>query len=167
PVGVFRVTSRCRHRVATLTARAPRVAGAPGCRTTPNPRRRVSPPGGRVPMIPAAHGRPPRRDPMADDETPDEIFEDDPLVDDEVFDEPDDLDADDEVFDEIVDEDEEEEEEDEVAPAAAGKARKAAEDEEEDDDEEELDPDDVEADLDEILKDRIAAQDDEDEDEDE
>ena len=31
---------------------------------------------------------------MADDETPDEIFEDDPLVDDEFFDEPDDLDAD-------------------------------------------------------------------------
>jgi hypothetical protein len=105
---------------------------------------------------------------MADDETPDEIFEDDPLVDDEVFDEPDDLDADlatdDEVFDDIVDD---EEEEDEVAPPTTTKARKVAEDEDEEDDEEELDPDDVEADLDEILKDRIAAQEDEDEDEDE
>src|SRR5690606_34051597 len=102
---------------------------------------------------------------MADDETPDEIFEDDPLVDDEVFDEPGDLDADlatdDEVFDDIVDD----EEEDDVAPPATTKARKVAEDEDEEDDEEELDPDDVEADLDEILKDRIAAQDDEDEDE--
>jgi hypothetical protein len=69
--------------------------------------------------------------------------------------------------DEIVVEDpivEGEEVEAVVAPTKRKKAAAA----EEDDDEEELDPDDVEADLDTILKDRIAAADDlEDEDEDE
>ena len=55
-----------------------------------------------------------------------------------------------------------EEEAEEVA-AAAPKARKKRDEEE--DDEEEADPDDVEADLDKILKERIAANDDEDEDE--
>ena len=51
-----------------------------------------------------------------------------------------------------------------AAPAeAAPKARKKRDEEEEDDDE--ADPDDVEADLDKILKDRIAANEDDDEDE--
>jgi hypothetical protein len=61
---------------------------------------------------------------------------------------------------------EEEEEEGADADAAATpvKRKKAAE---EDDDEEELDPDDVEADLDTILKDRIAAADDLEDEEDE
>jgi hypothetical protein len=48
-------------------------------------------------------------------------------------------------------------------PVAVPKAKKRAEDEEDDD--EEVDPDDVEADLDTILKDRIAAVDDEEDDE--
>jgi Domain of unknown function (DUF4193) len=58
-----------------------------------------------------------------------------------------------------------------VAPApkpAAPKVRRAADEDEEEDDDEVVDPDDVEADLDAILKDRIAAQpEDEDDDEDE
>jgi hypothetical protein len=57
------------------------------------------------------------------------------------------------------DDEEKEDEEDEPPPA-----KKAGEGEEDDD---EPDPDDVEADLDTILKDRIAANDDEDDDEDE
>ena len=56
-----------------------------------------------------------------------------------------------------------EEDEDEEAPAA----RKRRATDEEDEDEELVDPDDVEADLDTILKDRIASGDDEGEDEDE
>ncbi|MEO5841542.1 MAG: DUF4193 family protein [Acidimicrobiales bacterium] len=67
--------------------------------------------------------------------------------------------VDDEVADPLVEEEEEEE-----APAAARK-RRATEDE--DEDEELVDPDDVEADLDTILKDRIASGDDEQDDEDE
>ncbi len=55
------------------------------------------------------------------------------------------------------------EDEDEAPPAA----RRKPASEEEDDEEEELDPDDVEADLDAILKDRIAASTDDDEDEEE
>jgi hypothetical protein len=55
--------------------------------------------------------------------------------------------------------------EEKAAPAAKRPARKKGEEDEEDEDE--LDPDDVEADLDTILKDRIAATDDEDEDEEE
>jgi len=61
---------------------------------------------------------------------------------------------------------EEEKEDDPVAPVEEPAARTKKRTDEEDDDEEELDPDDVEADLDTILKDRIAAAD-EDEDEDE
>jgi hypothetical protein len=56
------------------------------------------------------------------------------------------------------------EEEGDEEPVVAAKRKKATEDEEDDD---ELDPDDVEADLDTILKDRIAAADDLDEDEEE
>lgn len=68
----------------------------------------------------------------------------------------------------VVDDDEEEGEADDVVvePAAPRKKR-AGEDEEEDDDEDELDPDDVEADLDTILKDRISSGDDTEEDEEE
>lgn len=55
--------------------------------------------------------------------------------------------------------------EDDVVEEPAARAKKKGDDDEEDDDE--LDPDDVEADLDAILKDRIAAADDQDDDEDE
>lgn len=61
-----------------------------------------------------------------------------------------------------VDEDEEDEAEEETRP----KARRVDGDEEEDEDEE-VDPDDIEADLGEILRDRIAAGTDEDEDDEE
>lgn len=67
--------------------------------------------------------------------------------------------VDDEIADPLVEEDEEEE-----TPAAARKRRAT---DEEDEDEELVDPDDVEADLDTILKDRIASGDDEGDDEDE
>jgi hypothetical protein len=101
---------------------------------------------------------------------------DDELIDDEEFDEDLDveevdeedleaeavIDEDDDAFVEVVDEVAVDEEEDEVD--VAPKAKKKREDE--DEDEEEADPDDVEADLDRILKDRIAAsEDDEDEEE--
>jgi hypothetical protein len=107
---------------------------------------------------------------MADDDL-DEDF--DPDAEDEVDEEAivEDIDAEDEVLvedDALADDDAvvvvavEEEEEEVVEPAARAKKRAA----EEDDDEEELDPDDVEADLDTILKDRIAAvEEEEDEDE--
>ncbi|MGQ0617664.1 MAG: DUF4193 family protein [Acidimicrobiia bacterium] len=82
----------------------------------------------------------------------DEEFEDDvDLVEDEV-DVPDD--------DLVVADDEEEVE-------AAPPAKPASEEDSEEDDLEEVDPDDVEADLDTILKDRIAAADDDEEDEEE
>jgi hypothetical protein len=67
--------------------------------------------------------------------------------------------VDDEIADPLVEEEEEEE-----TPAAARKRRAT---DEEDEDEELVDPDDVEADLDTILKDRIASGDDEADDEDE
>ena len=66
--------------------------------------------------------------------------------------------VDDEIADPLVEEDEDEE-----APAA----RKRRATDEEDEDEELVDPDDVEADLDTILKDRIASGDDEGDEEDE
>ena len=91
-----------------------------------------------------------------DDVDPDDVEPDDVEPDDI---DPDEIDADD--FeplddDELADDDEleenaEEEEEDEAAP------RRAAAAEEEDDDEDLVDPDDVEADLDTILKDRLVA----------
>lgn len=59
----------------------------------------------------------------------------------------------------------EEQEEDDEEAVAAPVRDKAAEGEEDEDDEDLLDPDDVEADLDTILKDRIAAAEDEEEDE--
>jgi hypothetical protein len=104
-------------------------------------------------------------DELDDDFDPDAIEED---LDEEALD-PDELD--DELDDETIgDEDggealgeadeDEEEEADVVEETARAKKRR-----EEDDDEDDVDPDDVEADLDTILKDRIAAADDDDEDE--
>jgi len=108
---------------------------------------------------------------MADEELPEDVDDDlDDDMDDEDeldLDDPDleaddmadlDPDLDDDDLDDDLEEDEDEEE-DEEGPAPVKKAGA-----EEDDDE---DPDDVEADLDAILKDRIAAGDDEDEDEEE
>jgi len=111
---------------------------------------------------------------MADDDVIDEEFEveieGDLDVDVDELD-PDDLDVDD-VVDEVLVVDDDAipvvgEEEDVVddEPAPRGR-KKPAGDEEADEDEDVVDPDDVEADLDAILKDRIAAPD-EDEDEDE
>ncbi|MDQ3462637.1 MAG: DUF4193 family protein [Actinomycetota bacterium] len=106
-----------------------------------------------------------------------EVLEDDVLVDaDEVF-------ADDDFSDDDADEEDEDEEDDEgpeaaevvdpkapVVPAKGGKAKTAASaDDEEgaDDDDDEPDPDDVEADLDTILKDRLVVADDDEDDEEE
>ena len=78
-------------------------------------------------------------------------------------------DDDDVVVDDVVDEEEAEDEEDDAA-AARKKRRKttAAADEEEDDDDEDLvSPDDVEADLDRILKDRMVTVEEDDEDDEE
>src|SRR5918995_1757355 len=110
---------------------------------------------------------------MADEDTPDEEFEVEPPE--EEFDaEAADLD-DAIVDDEPEDEDEEFEELEVVAAAApaapakkatATKTRKSSDDDDEDEEDDDLDPDDVEADLDTILKDRIAAQPDEADDED-
>ncbi len=101
---------------------------------------------------------------MADDDLdeefdPDEIEED---LDEDALEE-DDADADlveDDVLVVVVDDEEEE-----SAEEISARAKKRVADE--DDDEEEADPDDVEADLDTILKDRIAAADEEEDDEDE
>src|SRR5262249_7236077 len=71
-----------------------------------------------------------------------------------------------EEFEEGEEAEEETEAEEEAAPATTARARRKAKEDEEEVDEDEYDPDDVEADLDTILKDRIAATDD-DEDEDE
>lgn len=112
---------------------------------------------------------------MADeDEVPAEIEEDEPDLDDADIDEDDLVDADidetlvlaDDTLDDadavevVVDE---EEEDAEAAPERPARAAAAAGD----DDEDEPDPDDVEADLDTILKDRIAANDDEEEEDEE
>ena len=103
---------------------------------------------------------------MADDEIPNDEPGDEPdvVIEDEEFDGEEFVDE--EVFVEVeVDEDavvvvDVEEADDE--PVVRGR-KKPAKDEEEADDEDELDPDDVEADLDAILKDRIAANADDDE----
>ena len=108
-----------------------------------------------------------------DDEVIDEEFEEeesagdpeDPDFDDEDLDgdlveEDDDLDG-----EAIVGEDDEEEDDEPVVPAT--RARPGAATGEDDDEDEDPDPDDVEADLDTILKDRIASGDDSDEDEEE
>jgi hypothetical protein len=84
---------------------------------------------------------------------------DEPDLDPEDLDEVVPLDADDDEVAETTDTAEEEEEE--AVPAARRRPR--SNDEEEED--EEIDPDDVEADLDTILKDRIASSEDEDEEE--
>jgi hypothetical protein len=134
-------------------------------------------------MIPAAMGQEQHhaapissRDSMADedfaddfDETIEELVEEDEPELDEDLDEPDLEDG--EIDEDLVVEDDlaevpeaEEEEEEEAAPVV--KKRRATD--EEDEDEELIDPDDVEADLSAILKDRIAAgDDDQDEDEEE
>jgi hypothetical protein len=115
---------------------------------------------------------------MADDDL-DEDFDPD-AIDDEIDEEaidpdaidPDAIDEDDIVDDDlattdVLDDTPEVDVVDPVAPveepAAASKVKKRSEDEDEDEDE--LDPDDVEADLDTILKDRIAAADEDEDDE--
>jgi len=106
---------------------------------------------------------------MADDDIDEEIFDAEVLeddIDEDALDEDvlDDELADDDVLvddDAVVDADVDE---DEVVEEPVARVRKRGEDDE--DDEDEVDPDDVEADLDAILKDRIAAAD-EDEDEEE
>jgi hypothetical protein len=98
------------------------------------------------------------------DEIDDDLLEED--AGDDIEADVDDFAGDDDDDDDLVDDDEEAA----AAPAtpkpakAAPKARRGDDDEEEDDDEDVSD-DDVEADLDTILKDRIAAQPDDDEDE--
>ncbi|MGH9211771.1 MAG: DUF4193 family protein [Acidimicrobiales bacterium] len=106
---------------------------------------------------------------MADDELSDDVdlpegddFEDAPEeIDEDLVD--DDVAADDDDDDDFVEADDEVEEEEEVeavvAPVPApAKPRRANDDEEEEEDEDDVSDDDVEADLDTILKDRIAAQ---------
>jgi hypothetical protein len=127
-------------------------------------------------MIPAAEGQEQHaapsmtRDGMAEEELEDDLTEtfdelevDEPEIDEDLDEELDEdvLGEDDDLVDPVA---EDEEEEEEAVPVA--KKRRAGE--EEDEDEDLVDPDDVEADLDTILKDRIAAGDDEaDEDEEE
>ena len=78
-----------------------------------------------------------------------------------------------EVFDELeddddtVEEEEEEEEEGDEEETAAARAKRRAGEEEEDEDDDLLSPDDVEADLDRILKDRLVTTDEDDEEEEE
>ena len=94
-----------------------------------------------------------------DDFEGDDEFEGDFDDDDEDFDDDDDLDEDfdnETDFDDAEDDDEEDDDEDDV-PAPA---------DDDDDDDEDVHPSDVEADLEEILRDRIAASDDDDDDED-
>jgi hypothetical protein len=106
---------------------------------------------------------------MADDDIDDEGFEGE--LDADEIDEEEILDDDEEVVDLVDDADDADADvvevadgdDDEPAAEAVPKARKKRDDEE--DDEDEADPDDVEADLDKILKDRIAANEDDDEDE--
>src|SRR5918994_3670221 len=94
---------------------------------------------------------------MADEDTPDEVLDTEELEEEFVA-EPEDLD---EAL--VVD--------DAVEPAPKPKAPatkgRRSDDEDEEEEDEDLDPDDVEADLDTILKDRIAAQPDEGDEEDE
>jgi len=102
----------------------------------------------------------------------DDLSEDEEFVEEDLDVELDEEDLDEEVLDETVlavdDEafvaEDEVEADAVVEEPAAARARKKVEEE---DDEDELDPDDVEADLDTILKDRIAAADDEDDEEEE
>jgi hypothetical protein len=97
-----------------------------------------------------------------DEEETDEVEPDVEDLDDDVIDEPDvDVDDDDAVVEEEAEEDEDD---DDTEPVAKRTKKRAEEDDDEDDDL--LSPDDVEADLDRILKDRMVTVD-EDEDEDE
>ncbi|WP_419928724.1 hypothetical protein [Candidatus Poriferisocius sp.] len=105
-------------------------------------------------------------DPDEHEEIPDEEFEEGDI--DELGDEiGDDLDEEfnDVLEDGDLDEDLDEEIEEEEEDGNNGPVRNAAMSEDEDSDGEDIDPDNVEADLDTILKDRLAAGDDEDEDE--
>ncbi len=104
---------------------------------------------------------------MADDDL-DEEFDPDVIeeeLDEEALDEEVDVEIDPDIEDDALVVVEGVEEEEEPAEEVAARAKKRRDDE--DDDEEEADPDDVEADLDTILKDRIAAAEEEEEDEDE
>jgi hypothetical protein len=119
---------------------------------------------------------------MADEEIEDKEFDEEDLdVEEDFAAEPEDLDealvgdevdvVADEEFEELDDEEEEEDEvEVELEPAPKAKATatktRRADDEEEEEEDDDVDPDDVEADLDTILKDRIAAQPDDGEEED-
>lgn len=97
-------------------------------------------------------------DDLDDDFVPEDIEED---LDEEALEEED---LDEElVTDDVLVADDDELEEEETAEVIAARAKKKRD--EEDDDDDEVDPDDVEADLDTILKDRIAAADEEEDDE--
>lgn len=115
-----------------------------------------------------------------DEMNPEELVELEEEADDEIAGEPDveELDDEDGDFgledaddddDTVVDETDEDEDEDVDEPdvASTRTKRRVAGEEEDDEDDELLSPDDVEADLDRILKDRLVTVDDEDEDEDE
>jgi len=103
-----------------------------------------------------------------------EVADDEPELDEEADLDDAELDEDDIVVeplvvddDDIVVVDDEEEDEDDTAATTKARPAKAGEEDSDEDDLEEEDPDDVEADLDTILKDRIAAADDEEEEDEE
>ena len=98
---------------------------------------------------------------LEEDTDDEESLEDEGALDDDLEDDLEEVDLGDDDDAEVA---VEEDEDDAVDDVPAAKAKRASDDEDEDD--EDVDPDDVEADLDTILKDRIAAGDD-DEDEDE
>ncbi len=105
-------------------------------------------------------------DPDEHDEIPDEEFEDGDIDDlgDEIGEDLDE-EFDDVLEDGEIDDDLDEEIEEEEEDSKNGPVRNATMSDDEDGDGEDIDPDNVEADLDTILKDRLAAGDDEDEDE--
>lgn len=112
---------------------------------------------------------------MADDDQTDNVeeTEDDDASDlepDEDFEEDDDLDVDDDDDDDVVvdeDEDEDEDDDEDDDDRAARVRKRKAGDDEDDDDDEMLTADDVEADLDTILKDRMVTTTEDDDDDDE
>lgn len=122
-------------------------------------------------IIPPRETEPPganSKEVMADDDEEFEVeaVEDD--LDEDALEEDgldDDLVDDDVLVDEVVDVDVEVEDEDDIAEEPVARVRKRGDDD--DDDEDEADPDDVEADLDAILKDRIAAVEEEEDEEEE
>jgi hypothetical protein len=109
---------------------------------------------------------------MADDDAAidEETDGEDEELDDDLEGPDDDLDDDDVVVDEDADDDDtaddDEDDEDEDDDDRSARARKRKGDEDDDEDDDMLAPDDVEADLDEILKDRMVASDDDDDDDD-